>query len=444
MKNSLIALIGSLIVVNFFAFVFLYFVYFPWMTSVDTEKVKGDVLADVRELNFRLSMLDYTYSPQTIARAEWELETEITTSKMPELSLSEELKEELVENRYLVFMEDEEGPLGYIILKDDKTIITLGPYDYDYDDILLKDYLFYIILLLLLNGLIIQLYSNFLERKLRPAAFALDKIGLDNYIPEKSKSHLHYVSQNTPMLVEHVQKITKQYKLSIHSQRDLMHAVAHEFRGPMARLSFAMDLLDESASKERKVELRQDMQDSLDELDSLVTEVLGYSRLKDGQHPLQLSTFNIADIAQDVKAKVQNIYSDKTFNIHMQPAEGIEMHADESLIERALINLVRNAARFSMKKVYIYLNKVHKNLEVRIEDDGPGIPPGKRERIFEPFTRLDFSRNRDSGGAGLGLAIVQSICKRHDGGVWAGDSKSLGGASFTLNIPLNIETEGEK
>ncbi|NVK21425.1 MAG: ATP-binding protein [Kangiellaceae bacterium] len=425
-----------LIVANLCAFMVLYYVYFPWMASIDSEEVKEEILTDVRELNFRLSVLDYNHSPQTIARAEYELETDITNETFDQLLLDKDSKKELKENRYLVYMDGDNGPTGHVILNDNQTVLTLGPYPADYNDIMVKDWFVYAFILLLANGAIVISLYQYMQRSLRPATFALDKVSFEGLSLERQEVSVEDLSSNVPKLIEHINKLSKEHRQSLYNQRDLMHAVAHEFRSPMARMSFALDLFNENTTESRREKLKQDMHDALDELDSLVREVLGYSRLKDGQHPLQLEYFNIKDVADEVCAKVKAIHVDKQFLIYSQPSKGLEIFADRNLIERALINLVRNAARFSISTVQISLNKYSDSLDIKVEDDGPGIPPGKRERIFEPFTRLDFSRNRDSGGAGLGLAIVKGIVNRHNGKIWAEDSRLLNGALFTIHIPI--------
>jgi len=100
-----------------------------------------------------------------------------------------------------------------------------------------------------------------------------------------------------------------------------------------------------------------------------------------------------------------------------------------------IVNLLRNAGRFATSICRVSLYFTENEVTLIIEDDGVGIPPGKTERIFEPFTRLDPSRSRDSGGCGLGLAIVDSIIKKHNGVIEVVNGK-LSGACFQITLPL--------
>ncbi|NQX28276.1 HAMP domain-containing protein [Microbacteriaceae bacterium VKM Ac-2854] len=108
--------------------------------------------------------------------------------------------------------------------------------------------------------------------------------------------------------------------------------------------------------------------------------------------------------------------------------------ADEALLGRALRNLVDNAARHARSRVAIASAVVGEEVVLAVEDDGSGIAPSERERVFERFVRLDESRSRDAGGSGLGLAIVAEIAHAHGGSVSVGDSR-LGGARFEIRLP---------
>ncbi|MGB8663445.1 MAG: ATP-binding protein, partial [Serratia inhibens] len=108
---------------------------------------------------------------------------------------------------------------------------------------------------------------------------------------------------------------------------------------------------------------------------------------------------------------------------------------DLRLMERVLDNLVNNALRYSEQRLRIGLWFDGDAACLQVEDDGPGIPPEERERVFEPFVRLDPSRDRATGGCGLGLAIVHSIAVAYQGQVYV-DASSLGGASFRFCWPV--------
>ncbi len=245
--------------------------------------------------------------------------------------------------------------------------------------------------------------------------------------------------QQVKLLSQAMAQIKQQNDSRLLMQRDLLHGVAHEFRSPMARLQFALDMLQESPEQERP-QLHQTMLKSLSDLDELVKELLYYARLEDIQSRYDfesLSILELESICQLACEKVQEFYSEIRFsvNIHCTGSDSVQVLIERNLMLRLLNNLIRNAGRFAQQQCLIRLSLDEQCILLRVEDDGMGIPPGKTERIFEPFTRLDASRSRDSGGCGLGLAIVASIAKRHKGQISVGQSE-LGGAKFTLRLPL--------
>ena len=108
---------------------------------------------------------------------------------------------------------------------------------------------------------------------------------------------------------------------------------------------------------------------------------------------------------------------------------------DMRLMERVLDNLVNNAMRYSQTTLRIGLQLEGNQARLSVEDDGPGIAPDEREKVFEPFVRLDPSRDRATGGCGLGLAIVYSIAQAMGGTVRCEES-TLGGARFCFSWPV--------
>ena len=107
---------------------------------------------------------------------------------------------------------------------------------------------------------------------------------------------------------------------------------------------------------------------------------------------------------------------------------------DRRQLDRLVANLVDNALRHSKDEIAVSLREHDGEVVLTVDDDGPGIPPGDRNRIFERFVRLDEARDRDSGGAGLGLAIVAEVARKHGGFACAMDSP-LGGSRFEVRLP---------
>jgi len=221
----------------------------------------------------------------------------------------------------------------------------------------------------------------------------------------------------------------------LNQQRDLLNAVSHELRTPLTRLDFglALALSDDlpAASRERL----QGLVAHIRELDELVLELLSYSRLQNpAQIPEQvevaLDEF-IDSILGSVDEELESphIVIDVLLNGQLE-----RFTLDPRLTARAIQNLLRNAMRYCEKRIQVGVQVCAKGCEIWVDDDGIGIPDDERERIFEPFYRLDRSRDRATGGFGLGLAISRRALEAQ-GGTLTVEPSPLGGARFRLWLP---------
>ncbi|UXI69007.1 sensor histidine kinase [Tahibacter amnicola] len=258
-------------------------------------------------------------------------------------------------------------------------------------------------------------------------------------LPEDADSLMASVVHRFNRLMAHYQRTLEQAERSLLNQRDMMHAVTHEIRAPLARVRFAVDMLADSGSV--RPGLQANVDSAIDELDRLAAELLGYSRLQYARYPLQRERFAVAE---SIGAVVEScLHEEPDVDVAYHPAHGPDLpcNFDRRLFERSVGNLVRNAMRFATHRVDIISRWSSGRWVVEVIDDGPGIPPGKRDCIFEPFMRLDLSRSRESGGFGLGLAIVRAITALHGGSVRADDRVDVQpGISFVLDWPDVTDT----
>lgn len=255
--------------------------------------------------------------------------------------------------------------------------------------------------------------------------------GVAHPLPEQEADSLGDLSRAYNQTAHAIEQWRHRQSQLLADQRDLMHAIAHELRGPLARADFALELLLDAESQEQRRKLAGSLGGALTELEELVREVLGYARLQHGATALNPEAIDLAELVDSTIAKVKTLYPNIAF---VSEGEALPVRADRHLLERALLNLVKNAACYARASVQVRWQMLHGQFRLSVEDDGPGIPPGQRDSVFLPFVRLDPSRSRDSGGMGLGLAIVKSISDRHAGKIELDDSR-LGGARFTLAWP---------
>ena len=236
----------------------------------------------------------------------------------------------------------------------------------------------------------------------------------------------------------------------ISSHKELTNAVSHELRTPISRLRFAIDMLQSAQASTDRERFIQAMQVDIDELDKLVAELLTYARFDRDKPELVLQQQNIEPWLQGVVQLACTGLEIITIDYKVESNSDNYARFEPRLLARALSNLLHNACRYAHHRIQVTFTQsyngqahngqvhdgqVHDGYYLYVDDDGPGIPADKREQIFEAFSRLDSSRGRDTGGYGLGLAIVSRIMQWHHGKASV-EQSPLGGARFVLHWPL--------
>jgi two-component system sensor histidine kinase RstB len=219
----------------------------------------------------------------------------------------------------------------------------------------------------------------------------------------------------------------------IATHRDLASAISHELRTPIARMRFALEMLsgtDERAERER---LWAMMDGDLDELDHLIDTSLTYARFEREAPEPHFSSVYFADWLADEVDAVRLLGRDLTITVDTSKLpKNLTVDLDRKAMPYALRNLLRNAFKYASKQILVSAELADDGrILVHVDDDGIGIPPEDRENVFSAFTRLDRSRDRATGGYGLGLAITRRVLELHGGNATA-DAAPLGGARFTL------------
>jgi signal transduction histidine kinase len=211
------------------------------------------------------------------------------------------------------------------------------------------------------------------------------------------------------------EKVTR----TLESQRHLLSAVGHDLRTPITAMRINLEFVHDE-------ELRDGLMRNLDELQVLTEQVLAAAKGASGERPRQV----------DLSALVESLCTDldelgePVSWINHSPAP-ISCRPNE--IKRAVRNLVENAVAYG-RKAEVRISDVSDGYEVLVEDEGPGIPEGDRQRVFEPFVRLESSRNVATGGTGLGLTLVKAIAEGHGGAVRL-ENRPGGGLRARMHLP---------
>lgn len=240
-------------------------------------------------------------------------------------------------------------------------------------------------------------------------------------------SGIRYVGESFNQMAERIAAL-------VENQRSLANAVSHELRTPLARLSFEVDMLGQDKFQAKRDQILRDMRTDISELEAMVDELLVYARLeRPTEDIVTQQTVDVRDWLGEALAQVAHLADSRGVRCHVRE-DGLPAHVQlhPRYMSRALLNLVQNAVRYARARIEVSLTACPAGgYELIVDDDGPGIAPADRERIFEPFVRLDESRDRGTGGAGLGLAIVKRVAASHKGTIEAQQSP-LGGARFVL------------
>ncbi|MEN3754274.1 two-component system sensor histidine kinase RstB [Mangrovibacter yixingensis] len=215
----------------------------------------------------------------------------------------------------------------------------------------------------------------------------------------------------------------------ISSKKQLIDGIAHELRTPLVRLRYRLEMSDRLSAEESQA-LNRDVS----QLEGLIEELLTYARLDRPQTVLNLTEIDLPLWLEERIDDVRFIHPEREIALDI-PQQTLTCRVDLRLMERVLDNLVNNALRYSEQRLHIALAITDDKVTLSVDDDGPGIPEEERSRVFEPFVRLDPSRDRATGGCGLGLAIVYSIAAAMNGEASVQNSP-LGGARLSFSWPL--------
>lgn len=229
-------------------------------------------------------------------------------------------------------------------------------------------------------------------------------------------------------MAEHTQRL-------LDSQREMTRAVSHELRTPVARLRFGMEMMADTDDAEQRFDQLQLLDQDVEQLNQLIDEILTYAKLEQGTPSLKFDIMDLRSLLHRVENETAALNTGHQIQVVDEGAD-VRIEAELRYLHRVLQNLAGNAVRYAKSRVRLSGGVQGNSAWVRVEDDGPGIPEKDRERIFEPFARLDDSRTRASGGYGLGLSIVQRIAFWHGGSMEVGQSADLGGASFIFRWPV--------
>jgi two-component system sensor histidine kinase CpxA len=214
-------------------------------------------------------------------------------------------------------------------------------------------------------------------------------------------------------------------------QKRFLGDVAHELCSPLAKLRVSLGILDQQAAEEQKPYVAGAEEEAA-HMAGLVNELLSFSKTALMVSNIQLRPVGVREAAE--KAIRREATPETPVGLTIAP--DLQVWAEPELLVRALSNLLRNAVRYAGAAGPITISAQHEQagVVITIADNGPGVPAGELTRIFDPFYRVDSSRDRVTGGTGLGLAIVKT-CIESCGGTVSGRNIEPSGLEVTIRLP---------
>ena len=235
-------------------------------------------------------------------------------------------------------------------------------------------------------------------------------------VKEAGTDEVAFLARRFNHAAERVETLVKTHK-------SLLANASHELRSPLTRIRMGLELMDGESTIGSKKEISR----NIAELDQLIDEILLASRLDARESDMgTIEQVDLTGLAAEECARAGAEL------VEVNQGRAIVVDGVPRLLRRAIRNLLENARRYSDGPVTVEVRREGSQAVLRVGDDGPGVPPAERERIFEPFYRLAGVSERD-GGVGLGLALVRSIAARHHGSVRC-EGNAGGGAMFVLNM----------
>ncbi len=253
-------------------------------------------------------------------------------------------------------------------------------------------------------------------RPIRRLAFAADSFGKGRDVPGFKPAGAAEVRQAASAFIRMRERLRRQ----IGQRTQMLAGVSHDLRTPLTRMKLQLAMLEDSPEIE---ELRR----NVTEMEDMVDEYLAFVRGEGTEAPVE------TDLVELLETIVEGARRDGA-TIELATKGDLRVPVRLNAFKRCISNLVNNATRYG-ENVSIAATRRRREVEITIDDDGPGIPEDQREEAFRPFSRLDRSRNPETGGVGLGLTIARDVAHGHGGEIVLATAPT-GGLRASLTLPV--------
>jgi two-component system, OmpR family, osmolarity sensor histidine kinase EnvZ len=252
-------------------------------------------------------------------------------------------------------------------------------------------------------------------KSLRRLAAAADSFGKGRPIAYSKVEGALEVRQAAVAFMQMRDRIQRQ----VRQRTEMLAGVSHDLRTPLTRMKLALEMMGEDPTI---AELKSDVI----EMEHLVQVYLDFARGEGTETPIET---NIASLLQDIATTAAR----EGTTLSLDEPAALVVPVRPNALRRCLGNLIANGARYG-SHVWLTSRSVEDGIDILIDDDGPGIPAAERDHVFQPFIRLDSSRNPSTGGIGLGLTIARDVARSHGGDVRL-ETSPHGGLRARVHLP---------
>ncbi|MEI8393654.1 MAG: ATP-binding protein [Rhodospirillaceae bacterium] len=254
-------------------------------------------------------------------------------------------------------------------------------------------------------------------RSIRRLANAADSFGKGRDVPDFRPEGASEVRQAAAAFLVMRDRIRRQMR----QRTEMLAGVSHDLRTPLTRMKLALAMLGESSDIE-------ELKDDVAEMETMIDAYLAFAR---GEGTETMRACDVNRLLEETVAGARRAGG----IVELEISEPLVLPLRVTAFRRCLTNLLANSRRHA-DRVWIHAGRCNDaTIEILFDDDGPGIPAAAREDVFKPFFRLDSSRNLETGGAGLGLAIARDVVRSHGGEITLDDSPQ-GGLRAIIRLPV--------
>lgn len=259
---------------------------------------------------------------------------------------------------------------------------------------------------------------------LRKSAQAFGAGDLQVRIAADKHSYIRTIEQDFNRMAQRIEQLIADNKL-------LSRGLSHDLRTPLARLRFGLDVLEEANLTPEQQQNLAHLNRDLMAMESLVEALLNYARLEQAQIAFAPQPISLAAFATQLHS---DFYRDQVELLVAESVQSTQIQADPEYLAMLVHNLLQNAIRYGQGRVQLNVNAVGDQLQLRVEDNGQGIPLAERDKVCKPFYRSAGSHHQGRGH-GLGLAIVDRIAHWHNANLILSESEALGGLKVVVVFP---------